>query len=182
MKKIYIARQIPKMASPAFILNITKDMTLIEIRKAYVDKIQIFDSYIYNGPWILRPPITDNTFEDNNLPLYLRPEHVWQMVKEKIHTSDVFIGIVNSKSYGTIAEAGYACQCNDIAVYIIPELGLNEEEIQDLWFIFQIAKNTKPRWDDNDFKTIPEFKNFGINSVHEYESYVDKIIPNFMKK
>ena len=170
------------MAPSYLVINTTNEMVPAEIHGIYVNKVQVFDSYIYNGPWILRPPISDNVFSINNLPESLKPEDIWKMVKNKIDSSDVFVGIVNSKSYGTIAEAGYACQNKNIAVYIIPEFGLNEDELQDLWFIFQIAKNTRLRWDDGDFKTIPEFKNLGINSVHQYESYVDKIIPNFMKK
>lgn len=182
MKKVYIARRIPKQPQPELILNLTKDLDPEEVVKRYIEKTQNYESFIYNGPWILRPPISEDLFSLNKMPHGLNPEHVWKMVKEKIESSNVFIGIINNLAYGTIAETGYACRCPNLAVYVIPEIGIKSEELQDLWFIFQMAKATQSLWCDEDIGLIKEFFALGIDSVQAYKSYVAEIIPNFMKK
>lgn len=182
MKKIYIAKRIPKNPNPKFVLEIEKSMGTKDIYNIYTQKTEICENYIYNGPWILRPPTSNDTFSMNNMPDKLSPKNIWEMVKVKIESSDVYLGIVNSKSYGTIAETGYACKCPNVAVYVLPEFGLSEEELQDLWFVFQMASVTEHLWNNEDIKMMDEFSKFNINSIDEYKSYLSKIIPNFMKK
>lgn len=182
MKKVYLARRIPKNPDPYLILNLTKDMVVNDVMEAYHKKSELCDGFIHNGPWILRPPISDNSFTENRMPEGLKPNDVWNMVKGKIESSNVYLGIISSKSYGVIAEAGYACKCKGVAVYILPEIGLEEDDLQDLWFIFQMIKTTEHLWSDEDIKMLVEFKDFNINSVEEYKLYIHKIIPNFMKK
>ena len=181
-KKVYIAKRIPKNPSPHFILNIDSLMTVEQIKLLYIEKVYISEKYIYNGPWILRPPLSDTEFSLNQLPIDLKPNHIWDMVRDKIESSDVVLGIINSKSYGTIAEVGYACNCKTVAVYVLPDEDVSEEELQDLWFLFQIAKITRHLWSDVDIKNINEFSERGINSLQEYEDFINTIIPNFMKK
>lgn len=182
MKKIYIAKRIPHNSESKMILSINSKMALEEIHKAYTTKEEILDSYIYNGPWVLRAPVSNDNFSLNQIPRELKPIHVWNMVKEKINSSDVMLGIVNSKSYGTIAEIGYACNCLNIAIYVLPDVNIQEEELQDLWFIFQMIQTTKKMWHEDDIKLFPEFLNYNIHSLAEYEIFIQKIIPNFMKK
>jgi len=182
MKKVYIARRISKNPESKLVLNIKREMSLDEIFKNYSEKEEFFGSYIYNGPWTLRPPVSDDVFAFNNMPADLTPVDVWNMVKQKIESSDVFLGILNNKSFGTIAESGYACCCKNIAVYILPELGISSEELQDLWFVFQMAKNSKRLWCDEDIKMLDIFSSFSICSISQYEEYVSSIIPNFMKR
>ncbi|MFZ2151281.1 MAG: hypothetical protein WAZ12_01605 [Candidatus Absconditicoccaceae bacterium] len=182
MKKVYIAKRIPKQTRSEFILDVKKEMSSKEVFELYVNKIEILEKYIYNGPWVLRPPLAEDVFVLNNMPSKLTTSDIWNMVKEKITSSDIFIGIITNKAYGTIAEAGYACKCKNIAVYILPEVGLSDEEIQDLWLIFQIARETKHLWNDEDIKMLDIFSDFNIHSVEQYESYVSDITPNFMKK
>jgi len=182
MKKVYIARRIPKQPRSEFVLNIKKEMEPEEIFKAYVQKTKTCELYIYNGPWVLRPPLSDDVFTVNNIPLKLTPVHVWGMVKEKIESSNVFLGVVNKKSYGTIAEIGYACKCKNVAVYVLPDFGITNEELQDLWFTFQMATETQYLWCDEDINMLEDFSNMNIFSVAQYESYLSEIVPNFMKK
>lgn len=182
MKKVYIAKRIPKNSPAYLILDIKPSLTVKEIHSLYVKKVFINQKYIYNGPWILRPPISEEKFTENHLPIKLQPNHIWLMVKEKIENSNVFLGIVNSKSYGTIAETSYACKCKGIAVYALPDKDVNDEELQDLWFVFQMIKDTKNFWSDDDIKNITEFSDLGITSIKEYETFLETIIPNFMKK
>ena len=182
MKKVYIARRIPKQANPQFVLDVRPDMSLEQVFEIYTQKIYIQGLYIYNGPWILRPPISGDVFTLNTLPKSLTPMHVWDMVKSKIESSDVFIGIINSKSYGTIAELGYACNCPNMAVYVIPDTNLTDEELQDLWFVFQMAKKSEHLWCEEDIKGVKEFAQFNIHSLNDYKSLISKIVPNFLKK
>lgn len=181
MKKVYFAKRIPKMSDANLILDINSTMTIEEIHNLYVIKSIVCVDYIYNGHWILRPPTSNNEFSINHLPAKLKPNHIWKMVKEKIESSDVVFGIVSNKSYGTIAEISYACKCKEIAVYALPDSGVAGEELQDLWFVFQIIKETKHLWRDQDIKNIKEFSRFGITSIKEYELFLETIIPNFMK-
>jgi hypothetical protein len=182
MKKVYIAKRIPKNPLSYFVLNIDSSMTVVQIKQSYIEKVFIDKKYIYNGPWILRPPVSDNEFSLNKLPTDLKPSHIWDMVRNKIESSDVVVGIISNKSYGTIAEVGYACNCKTIAVYVLPDKNVTEEDLQDLWFLFQIAKTTRHLWSDDDIKNIDEFSVFGISSLQQYEDFLDTIVPNFMKK
>ncbi len=182
MKKVYIAKRIPLNAEPKIILPLNIDMLPEEVHKKYVENCEIKESYIYNGPWILRAPLSDSDFSQKSIPESLKPIHVWNMVREKIISSDVVVGIVNSKAYGTIAEVAYACSCKNIATYVLPDLFSSEEEIQDLWFIFQMVQSSKDLWSDDDIKNIPEFQEHSISSLEEYKTMVEKITPNFLKK
>ncbi len=182
MKKLYLAKRIQKNPDPRFILSVNTNMSLENVIEAYVEKIYVTKRYIYNGPWVLRAPFYENVFAENNMPPDLKPINVWEMVKQKIDSSDIFIGIISGKSYGTIAEVGYACNSTKIAVYVLPEINLSYDELQDLWFVFQMAFNTENLWLDEDIKNIEEFNHLNIFSINDYKSYVSKIIPNFMKK
>lgn len=182
MKKVYIAKRIPKQTRSEFILDVKKEMNSKEVWELYTNKIEILEKYIYNGPWVLRPPLSEDVFVSNNMPTTLNTSDIRAMVKEKIESSDIFVWIINGKAYWTIAEAWYACKCRNIAVYIIPEIGISYEELQDLWFIFQIARETKHLWNDDDIKILDVFAGFNIHSIKDYESYISWIIPNFMKK
>jgi hypothetical protein len=181
-KKVYIAKRIPKNAPPHFVLNIGPSMTVEEIHSLYIGKEYADENYVYNGPWILRPPLAENEFSASKLPACLKPNHIWDMVKVKIENSDVVLGIVNGKAYGTIAEVSYACRHKGIAVYALPDEGLDESVLHDLWFLFQMVKDTKHLWSDDDMKNISEFSKRNINSIKEYEDFLETIIPNFMKK
>lgn len=182
MKKVYIAKRIPKNPLPHLVLSISNLMSVEQIHSLYVNKVFADENYIYNGPWILRPPLTEEDFSRNNLPVELKPQHVWKMVKEKIEASDVVIGIISGKAYGTIAEVGYACNCKNIAVYVLPEQNIQEDELQDLWFLFQMAKETKDLWSENDIKNVKEFSKIGINSLQDYVRFLENIVPNFIRK
>ncbi len=180
LKKVYIAKRIPKDPPPHLILNINSLMTIREVDSLYIEKIFVDTNYVYNGPWILRPPLSEDEFSLNHLPPNLKPIHIWNMVKKKIESSDVVLGIINGKAYGTIAEVGYASNCKTIAVYILPDENISNDELRDLWFIFQIAKTTKHLWSEDDIKNINEFKIRDINSIEEYENFISNIVPNFM--
>jgi nucleoside 2-deoxyribosyltransferase len=182
MKKIYIAKRIATMSNDQTILAISPDMSVQEIHDIYISHSIPRKAYIYNGHWILRSPLSESHFTENRLPENMRPLDIWDMVKEKIDTSDIVVGIINSKAYGTIAELGYASSKGTIAVYVLPELGMAESELQDLWFIFQIAQSTKHLWEDTDIQMLDEFKEFKIYSIQDYERYLANIVPNFMKR
>jgi len=182
MKKIYFAKRIPKNSEDKFILDINESMSPDEIYSLYVKKQMLHGSYIYNGHWILRPPTSENRFLSPRLPGGLTPFHVWQMVKKKMDESDVVVGTVNPKSYGTIAEVGYACNCGNTAVYVLPENTVSNEDLSDLWFVFQMALSTRSFWSDTDIESIGDFSFFNITSISDYLLFIENIIPAFMKK
>ena len=181
MKKVYIARRIPTDPNPECVLSISSEMSPEEIRYLYVNKIQDKESYIYNGPWILRPPLPSGDFEKSKLPKALKPYHIWDMVKRKIEDSDIVVGIVNCKAYGTIAELGYASSIPSKACYVLPDKKMIDDDYCDLWFIFQIVRNTERFWSDVDIQSISEFKSFGIDSVKSYVLFIESVVPKFMK-
>ena len=104
-----------------------------------------------------------------------------RVVLAKIVNPSADVGIVNGNAYGTIAELGYACKCKDVAVYVLPDNKVDSDELQDLWFLFQIIKDTKHLWSDEDIKNIEEFAEFNIFSLKDYECFLDTVIHNFMK-
>ncbi len=180
MKKVYFASRIPEHPETFTVLEIDEKVSVDEIGRKYGDKIIDRGSYIHNGPWILRAPSGDGDFL-NKLPEELTTAQVWNMVKEKIESSDVVIGLVNTKSFGTIAELGYACKCPRVAVYVLPDLDVTPEQLSDLWFIFNMSVETQDRWNDEDIRLISKFAECDIHSVSDYEEFISGIIPNFMR-
>ncbi len=181
-KKVYIAKRIPKNPPPHLVLNIDSSMSVKQIYSLYVEKTFVEKNYIYNGPWILRPPLSEKEFSTNQLPSDLKPIDIWNMVKEKIESSNVVLGIINNKAYGTIAEVSYACNQKETAVYVLPDRNISMDKLQDLWFLFQICKTTKQSWANDDIKNIKEFAALHITSLQEYEKFLETIVPNFMKR
>lgn len=170
------------MSEAGTILNIKSNMSIKEVHDLYVTHSIQKESYIYNGHWILRPPTSEIDFTENKMPSDLKPFNIWNMVKEKIEDSDIVLGIINQKAYGTISEIGYACSKGTIAVYVLPEYNIDESELQDLWFIFQIVQSTKHLWKNEDIEMLQEFRDFNIYSIQDYEHYLASIVPNFMKR
>lgn len=182
MKNIYIAKRIPINPDAKYILDVGKNMKPEDVFRIYIDKTEPYGFFIYNGPWILRPPLSTSVFSENTMPENLTTGDIWQMVKTKIESSQIFLGIIGSKSYGTIAETGYACKCKNLAVYVLPESGIQKDDLNDLWFIFQMSIATEDLWCDEDIKKLKEFSVLGITSICEYKLFISNIIPNFMKK
>ena len=81
IKKVYIAKRIPKNPPLDLILNINSSMTIKEIHSLYIKKTIVKKNYIHNGHWILRPPISENKFTSNPFHLYTKPADICQMVK-----------------------------------------------------------------------------------------------------
>lgn len=181
-KKIYFAKRIAPDADSAVYLCINSSMTVQEVMHAYAQKEIDKKNYIHNGHWILRGINLDDSFAKSSMPQDVTPYSVWCMVRQKIETSDLMVAIVNPKAFGTIAEIGYASASGRIAVYVLPDKGLDSEDIQDLWLVFQAALNTKELWNDEDIKNIDEFSQYNIFSLQNYLDFVQKIVPNFLKK
>lgn len=182
-KKIYIAKRIPQNPPSDFLVRVNSQMTIEEVINAYQSKVVEHDKFIHNGHWILRPPTGTNSFRESNLPKALLPEHIWVMVKTKIQQSDIFFAVINPLAFGTIAELGFAVNCRNIAVYVLPDQFVTADQLQDFWFVFQIAASTRNLWSDEHFVLLrDEFLPFGILSIDDYVRYINSIIPNFMKK
>lgn len=157
-------------------------MQVSDIHKRYIEKCVEFDCYISHGPWILRPIIEEGSFYQNNFPDDILPLDIWRMVKCKIEMSHVLVAVVDLKSFGTITEAGYAVGLGTVAVYILPDNKLTEDDIKDLWLVFQSSLQTKHLWKEEDIVNIPLFLKYDIKNIKEYEDFVAKIIPNFLSK
>ncbi len=84
------------------------------------------------------------------------------------------------KAYGTIMEAAYAGGLGNIPVYAFPKKGLTKEEVEDLWFVFNLSLSTRKLWNPEHFS-----KSFGLmedfESMEHFEQYLKSIVPNFMK-
>ncbi len=177
MKKIYFAGRLSPNPDKEDVLEISKDMTFDDVYAIYTSKTIKRADHIKNGHWILRPPNS----QENNLPKNLPPYLIWQMVKKKIEGSDIFAGVINLKSFGTILEAGYACSLNKMPVYLFFDKDLSIEEQKDLWFVIQSAKNTQGFWSEEDMALIEYFKERNIASKKDYQEYLDAIIPKFLQ-
>lgn len=182
LRKIYFARRILPNADPETILTVNSSMTVDEVIGAYANKILDKGNYVCNGHWILRGKNSESSLKDNNLPEGLSPANIWSMARQKIETSDAVLAIINTKAHGTIAEAGYASRSGKIAVYLLPDQDVSDEDLQDLWLVFQIACSTKHLWKQEDIGAIPEFKKRGIHSIADYSNFIAGIVPNFLKE
>lgn len=178
----YYAKRISANAPQNEILPISSTMQVDDIHKCYIEKCVEFDHHISHGPWILRPIIKEGTFHQNNFPDDILPLHIWRMVKYKIEISHALIAVIDLKSFGTIAEAGYAAGLGTVAVYILPDKKLIKEDIKDLWLIFQLSLQTKHLWEEEDIANASLFLEYGIKNIKEYEDFILKIIPNFLSK
>jgi len=163
-RKIYLAQRISINADPTMILPIKSFMSPQKIKKLYTQKTINKEKYIHNGHWILRPLRSKNSFEENNIPSTITPYDIWDMVQQKINTSDAMLAIINAKAYGTIVEIGHASGTGKLAVYVLPEKSMGMEEIEDLWLIFQAGLQTKQNWKEEDIKNIETFKEYDIYS------------------
>ncbi len=180
-RSVYFAQRVPVKVDPKQVLPIHPQMTPKEVISVYAEKELKRKGFIHNGPWFLRPMKKEGVFVDNCMPKDLTPYNVWEMIEKKIDTSNVIVAVVNLQSYGTIAEAGYGAGSDKTAVYVLPDKKLTPEEIQDLWFGFQMSLSTSDLWKNEDIKNIETFKEYGIFSLEDYESFVRKIVPNFLK-
>ncbi len=178
----YLARRIPANATLDEILPVTPQMTPKQIQDLYITKTTTYDTYIHNGPWILRPIIAEGTFYQNPFPPSLAPYHVWEMVKTKIERSDVLVAIVNPKSYGAIVEVGYAVGLGTLAVYVLPDKELTDEERKDLWLVIQTSVQTRALWKEEDILNIYTFREYNIFTLDEYINFISVIVPNFLSK
>lgn len=181
-RSYYFARRIPANATPEEILVITPQMTVQEVYSRYVGKATEYDAYIHNGPWILRPIVSEGIFYENNFPAELTPYNVWEMVGKKMEQSHVLIAIVNPKSYGAIVEVGYAVGIGTIAVYVLPDKELSYEERQDLWLVMQTSIQTRSLWKEEDIQNTTIFREYNIFTLDEYLAFITVIIPNFLSK
>lgn len=114
------------------------------------------------------------------LPRGLSPLDVVEMILGKILSSEVIVAEVNSESYGTIVELGYAAGTNNKAVYVLPSKDLPVEEINELWMSFWFSVQTKAFWREEDIINLEVFKRNNIFSISDYENFIRKIIPNFL--
>lgn len=181
-RSYYFARRIPSNADANDILVISSSMSPAKIHTLYVEKSTDYETYIHNGPWILRPIGGNAAYTQNNLPKDLAPEDIWNMVREKIETSHVLVAIISSLSYGTIAEAAYATALNTVAVYILPDLATTQGEKNDLWFLFHMSLQTQHLWKDEDFTNVKCFRDYEIRNSAEYINFIKKIVPDFLSK
>ena len=181
-RKIYFAGRILPNADPETSLMVNSSMTVSEVTNAYINKVLNKGSYIHNGHWILRNICSENSFENNNIPKAISPADIWDMVRQKIETSDAVLAIINTRAHGTIAEAGYAARSGKVAVYLLPDQDMKDGDLQDFWLVFQIACSTKHLWKQEDIENIPHFKKYDIRSITDYSNFVANIIPNFLKK
>ena len=180
MRKIYIAKRIASNTFNDAFVEIAPEMSAVQLVEAYKSKQIKRETYIHNGHWIIRA-VTDGLLEENKLPTDLTPQHVVEMVIEKMNDSDALVAVLNSSAYGAIAELGYTVGTGKHAVYVLPERGLEEEKLQDLWMSFHLAFRTSHLWKEEDIQAIDEFSIRGIHSLEEYKKYVLAIIPNFLK-
>lgn len=180
MRKIYIAKRIASNIFEDAFIKVSPQNTIAEIEKLYASKIIKRDKYIHNGQWILRPVINEN-LDKNNLPKELRPNNILDMVINKIKTSDAFVAIIDTKSYGAIIEIGYAVALNTCAVYVLFDINLKQDEISDLWMSIHLSRKTSTLWRDEDIKAILDFTEREIFCINDYINYIESVVPLFLK-
>jgi len=181
-RKLYFARRIPTNQNQEEIINIRPEHTAQDLKQIYQEKEIHYPNYIQSGSWTLRPLNQEGGLTVNNLPEDLNPLDVWEMVKMKIENSDIVVAIINTLSYGTILEAGYAAGLNRVSLYVLPDVSATAAQEDDLWFAFQASLSTQHLWQEEDFKTLQIFQEYGITNSKEYIELIKIIAPHFMKK
>lgn len=177
-EKVYFARRLPTHPSPELVLPIHKQMTPQDVEALYVEKTLDRGSFVYNGPWLFK----DRTqLHRDNLPDNFQALDALKMVYKKITRSTVLVATITTKSFGTLAEIGFAASVGRIAVYVFPDPTLTEEEIKDFWFIFQTAASTSHLWKEAHFTCDPPMMPIQT-TLKAYEDYVASIKAPFLKR
>lgn len=178
---VYRARRVPYDSDGTEILDESWFFKEIELAiKDYGARNIDMGSYYLGGAWFF-PKISEKSVKSlSQKQSPLTPEEIWTVLREKIRKSDVLVAEVCPKAYGTIMEAAYAGGLGNIPVYAFPKKGLTQEEIEDLWFIFNLSLSTRKLWNPEHFS-----KSFGLmedfESMEHFEQYLKSIVPNFMK-
>jgi hypothetical protein len=182
-RKIFFSRRMPPKAILQEVLDIDVEMSEERVTELYVTKSIENDNFTHNGPWTLRPVLDKlGTLAESSIPSSITAKSVWSMVKQKIDQSDVLVAIVNKKAHGTVVEIGYAVGLGRIAVYVLPDFANKYEDTIDLWMSFQLAYQTKNFWKEEDILNVAEFQKRGIDSISEYENYINSIVPRFLAR
>ncbi|MBY0281677.1 MAG: nucleoside 2-deoxyribosyltransferase [Alphaproteobacteria bacterium] len=178
-EKIFFARRIIHIGKESH-LSVDPNMPASELRQTFYNKEIIYPDYIHNGPWVFRPVLEEGKYADAPLK-NLNPMDVWEITKEQINKCDVLVAVVSPTAYGTLAEVAYAVGRGDIAVYVFPDNNMTEEEITDLWYLFQMALSTKHLWKEKHFKYKPNiFPKENLNP-QKYEESIRNITPMFAR-
>lgn len=177
LEKVYFARRLPKHKSPELVLPIESQMSSQEVRDLYLGKSLDRGAFIYNGPWLFK----DRTqLHKDNIPASLKALDALKMVYQKIEDSTVLVATIALKSFGTIAEVGFAAGRGGIAVYAFPDPTLTEEEIKDLWFVFQSAASTSHLWREKHFESNPPMMPIQTTLL-AYKEYLASIKAPFLR-
>lgn len=64
MKTVYIAKRISRENDGRYVLDINANMHPEEIQRMYGEKTEVNEKFTYNGPWILRQPIGENSLNN----------------------------------------------------------------------------------------------------------------------
>ena len=174
---IYFAGKVPICNSKKDILpNKFLKMNYKEIFNIYLKKNNDEGTYKKSGAWFF-PKIHENS----DISANLKPIDIWNILKSKIEISNILVAILTSDSYGTITEASYAAGLGGIAVYAYPTPGMSEDDLKELWFVFNMSLSTKPLWKESHFNHIPNIFPYKTSMI-EYESMIKDIVPGFLQK
>ncbi|MGL5784923.1 MAG: hypothetical protein ACRCYZ_05660 [Alphaproteobacteria bacterium] len=175
---VYFASRIPINPPAELLLPLDSTMSLEKIQKIYADVLLDRGNYFYNGPWVFSFLSAEGKYEKGRLPKGTQALDILKMITQKIQTSSVMVAIVSGKAYGTIAEIGYAVAKGNIPVYVFPDPALTREEIQDLWFVFQMGAMTSCLWQEEHFNTpslLPQ-----RTTLQAYRAFLETLKPSFL--
>ncbi len=175
---IYFANRIPVNPPAELLLPLESTMTLEKIQEIYAKALLDRGDYFYNGPWVFSFLSEEGKYEKGKLPKETQALDILRMITKKIETSSVMVAVVSGKAYGTIAEIGYAVAKGNIPVYVFPDPSLSQEEVQDLWFVFQMGAMTSCLWKEEHFN-MPSLLPKKTN-LQAYRAFLETLKPSFL--
>lgn len=173
---IYCAQRVATLCDPNLLLPITKEQTSEDIGKLFSQMKLDRGSHDYNGVWLFK---NRHQPAQHNLPAHLKSVDVVRMILGKISASDVLVAKISPQAFGTIAEVGWAAaQGKPVYVFLDPEVSFTEEQLLELWFVFQTGATTEPLWKEEHFNLdIMPIK----TTLADYRQYLQSIKAPFLR-
>lgn len=177
-EKVYFAGRIPKNPNPEMILPLHQNMGLLDVEKTLKDARLEREHYIRNGPWVFAYLSPSGEYEKGKVPGDISSVRFVRMILGKMMQSSVIVATISEKTYGTIAEIGYAVAKGNVPVYVFPDPSLTREAIRDLWFVFQMGAMTSHLWKAEHFQIPDLFPQ--KTTLGAYKAFLKDLKPPFL--
>ena len=177
-EKIYFAGRIPKNPPAERVVSLYPGMVGLDVQKALHEAELEREHFIFNGSWVFSTLSVSGKDGKGALSKTIPSLDFVRMILGKMMQSSVIVATISGKTYGTIAEVGYAVAMGGVPVYVFPDPSLTRAEIEDLWFVFQMGAMTSHLWKEEHFKIPNLFP--PKTTLKGYQAFLMGLKPPFL--